>query len=261
MPDKKNEYLPLSFSSLKAFKVSPLAFIHYKLHRSEPTQAMQFGTRLHMAILEPERFANEVVVYDGRRDKRTAEYREFLEAHPNADVVTPSEMERIESARGRLQYHKSAVALLDRCTEFERKIEFSRRGIPHRGIVDAHGGNFALDIKTAMNWDADGFERTAYTASYFVQAAMYVHGLKQNNVVVDEFYFLVIQSGEPFNIALFQVDPAYLQRGLRVWDEMLNRWNQWDGSTEHVDNGRVYELRAPRWATPIVDEWSEWLAD
>lgn len=257
----KAEYLPLSFTSLKQFNVSPLAFIHYKLHRSEPTESMRFGTRLHMAILEPDKFDDEVVVYEGRRDKRSKEYKEFLEQHPNSEIVTPTEMRRIQTARGRLAYHDAAVSLLERCTHFERKIEFTRNAIPHRGIVDAHGPTFALDVKTAQQWDPDGFERTAYSAKYYVQAAMYVHGLRQQGVIVDEFYFIVIQSAEPYNVALYCVDTAYLQRGLKVWDRMLIEFDQWDGKTAHREGAPVYDLRAPRWADPIVDEWNEWLAE
>ncbi len=153
---EKSEYLPLSFSSLKAFSVSPLAFIHYKLHRSPPTESMKFGTRLHQAILEPDKFADEVVVYEGRRDKRSKEYQQFLTDNPRRGRHTPAEMRRIKLAFGRLQYHAAACELLEKCTHFERMLEFTRNGVPHRGIVDAHGDTFALDVKTAQQWDPDG---------------------------------------------------------------------------------------------------------
>ena len=63
----KNDYLPLSFSSLKAFSRSPLAFLDYKLGPRKETAAMNFGTLVHRAILEPEKYEQTTLIWDGRR--------------------------------------------------------------------------------------------------------------------------------------------------------------------------------------------------
>ena len=42
----------LSYSSISAFKKSPLDFIKYKFYKSEPTPAMEFGSMVHKLLLE-----------------------------------------------------------------------------------------------------------------------------------------------------------------------------------------------------------------
>lgn len=243
----KHDFFPLSFSSLKAFSVSPLNFIHYKLHKPPPTGSMEFGTRVHLAVLEPERFERDVVVYDGRRDKRTAEYREFLEAHPGAEVVTPAEMDKLQQCRDRVMQHPSAASMLEHCQHRERKIEFTRNKVPHRGIVDAHSHNVAMDVKTAAQWQPRQWEKAAYDALYFVQAAMYIHGLAQNNVHVDRFYFLVIQSAAPFHVVLYEMDAGYINRGFDIWDSLLAQFEAWDGTATPYKNGDTFPMSGPAW--------------
>jgi hypothetical protein len=46
----------LSYSSLKAFKKSPIDFINYKMGKKETTDAMLFGSMLHCLVLEPQDF-------------------------------------------------------------------------------------------------------------------------------------------------------------------------------------------------------------
>jgi len=243
----KTDFFPLSFSSLKAFSVSPLNFIHYKLHKPPPTSSMDFGTRVHMAILEPNRFERDVVVYDGRRDKRTEQYREFMRAHPGAEIVTPSELDKLHQCRDRVLQNPSAASMLEHCHERERKIEFTRKNVPHRGIVDAHGHNIALDVKTAAAWQPRRWERAAYDALYFMQAAMYVHGLAQNNVHVDRFFFLVIQSAAPFHVVLYEMDASYINRGFNVWDSLLAQFESWDGTATPYKNGDTVRMCGPEW--------------
>lgn len=250
----KTDFLPLSFSSLKAFSVSPLNFLNYKLHRPPSTESMKFGTRVHLAVLEPEKFERDVVVYDGRRDKRTEEYREFMAAHPGAEIVTPNEMGKLQMCRDRVWQHPSAASMLEHCQTRERPIEFTRKGIHHRGIVDAHGHNVAMDVKTAAAWHPRKWEFAAYDALYFMQAAMYVHGLGQNNVHVERFYFLVIQPVAPFHVVLYEVNPGYMNRGLNIWDSLLVQFEHWDGTATPYKHGETFHMNGPDWINLKDDE-------
>ena len=80
----KDKYLPLSFSSLKAFDRSPLAFVHYKEGPRKETDAMRFGTMVHRAVLEPDKYQATVAVYDGRRG--TNAHKEFMLENAHKDV-------------------------------------------------------------------------------------------------------------------------------------------------------------------------------
>jgi hypothetical protein len=70
----------LSYSSISAFKKSPLDFIKYKYNKSEPTPAMEFGSMVHKLLLEqnsffdnkPECFVDPKTITGGKTyDKNT----------------------------------------------------------------------------------------------------------------------------------------------------------------------------------------------
>ena len=91
----KDKYLPLSFSSLKAFDRSPLAFVHYKEGPRKETDAMRFGTMVHRAVLEPDKYQATVAVYDGRRG--TNAHKEFMLENAHKDVLTVKEAATVRS--------------------------------------------------------------------------------------------------------------------------------------------------------------------
>jgi hypothetical protein len=58
----------LSFTSINAFRRSPVTFIDYKLNKleetDEDTAAMKFGSMLHCLVLEPGDFENRYFSFD-----------------------------------------------------------------------------------------------------------------------------------------------------------------------------------------------------
>ena len=113
----KDKYLPLSFSSLKAFARSPLAFLDYKNNRKPPTPAMQFGTMVHRAILEPEKYSRTVAVYEGRRAGNA--WKDFQEQNADKDIVTAKEAMDIRLLAHRVQEHPYANEMVKQCQKFE----------------------------------------------------------------------------------------------------------------------------------------------
>lgn len=247
----KEEYLPLSFSSIKAFAVSPLQFIHYKLHKPPPTTAMQFGTLVHLRLLEPDKFTTEVAVFDGRRDKRTAAYQEFLQDNPGAHVVNSQELSKIECAAGRLQYHTQAQELLDGLAEAEKPVQFEFEGVPFRGIVDGFAQGYLLDLKTSAKWTPDEFGRAFYANKYYWQAFLYQFALGFED---RPFYFIVMQSAEPFNVAVYKVEPIYFEMARQELRQIIGRWKRWNGKTMHLtedlETHEILNLGPPHWARP-----------
>jgi hypothetical protein len=142
----KNKYLPLSFSSLKAFARSPLQFIDYKENKKEPTPAMLFGTLVHRALLEPEKYSRTVAVWEGGR-RGTNAHKDFVAANEGKDIVTATEAMDIRTLCHRVEAHPYAGAMLKQCQKFELPFEIEQCGVPHRGIIDGIGSWFMLDLK------------------------------------------------------------------------------------------------------------------
>ena len=60
----------LSYSSISAFKKSPLDFIKYKFHKSEPTPAMEFGSMVHKLLLEQNSFFDKYILIPENAPKK-----------------------------------------------------------------------------------------------------------------------------------------------------------------------------------------------
>src|SRR5690625_4787601 len=66
----------ISSSGLKQMLRSPA---HYKFQASTPpTRAMEIGTSIHTALLEPDRFAHEYVLLRDVKDRRSSEYKQAV---------------------------------------------------------------------------------------------------------------------------------------------------------------------------------------
>jgi hypothetical protein len=258
MRPEKAQYYPLSFSSLKAFSVSPLSFIYYKARQVQTTAAMQFGTLVHRYVLEPTRWADSVVVYDGRRDMRTKAYREFCEEHEGKDILTQSEVDRVRYAGTRCLAHPLAAEVLNNCNRFEMHIEYERSGIPHRGYIDACGPAVMCDLKTTKSIAPHSMQRTVWESKYYMQSAMYLAGLAAHTgTVIDEYYIIGIENTEPFNCGVFRIDERLIQRGAVEWDNLLEEFEEWDGSVQHPGylNPVPTLITEPSWAPAIDSPW------
>jgi hypothetical protein len=67
----------VNWSRLKIIRESPL---HYKMKPDRPdTAALGMLRAIHALVLEPEEFDRDFAIFDGRRDKRSRSYQEFLE--------------------------------------------------------------------------------------------------------------------------------------------------------------------------------------
>ena len=88
VPEHEYRRMPgVNYSALKHMLRSPMHYKYMRDNPPEPTAAMRLGTMVHMAVLEPEKFAATYVeCKDG--DKRTKEYQAYLkkldEANPGS---------------------------------------------------------------------------------------------------------------------------------------------------------------------------------
>lgn len=237
----------LSFSSLTRFADSPLAFIDYKMAPKEPTPAMVLGTLVHRKVLEPEEYAKTVHVWNGRR--AGAAWKEFAEEHRSGSIITVSESEKIEAIALSVASHREASRLLEACDDFEMEIRWKHMGTLHRGFVDARGPGYIVDLKVTVNTTPKDLQRMIWDRQYYMQAAMYMHGLVQNGYDVDEAYIICVQSQRPYSVRPVRLPSHYIVRGHHEWERLLRMWDAWDGLPAHDhDGGGIIDIDAPAWA-------------
>lgn len=247
-------------SGLLRIMRSPAHYQHYATNPPEPTPAMEFGTAVHTAILEPDNFARDYVVAP-KFDRRTKEGKAAAEAWEAANAgktpLTADQMAAIEQMVASIRAHAGAARLLsnglaemsgfwvDQETGIECKCRpdfLAMAGETITGIVD---------VKTCSDASADGFARSIATLGYDVQAAFYQDGLKALTGRTIPFYFIAVEKEAPYAVAAYKASDEVIEVGRAKYRGALQllKWCQEHGAWPgYQPNGEVEPISLPRWA-------------
>ena len=246
----KTTYFPLSFSSVKAFSQSPAHFIAYKQRKQHETPAMRFGTAVHMATLEPERFEAEYMPLLVRRG--TAAYKKVVEDNPGKNFLSQTEYDDCLRLRDAVRAHEVASSLLKDCTEYEKELTGNVHGFPFRGFADGVAPTFVVDLKTTQKGGPRDFTSDAYRQKYHVQGYIYTRLLMQlTGKPVNEHWLIAVEKTSPYVVTCYRLTEEYLQRGKRDLDKILEDFRQWDGKAQGYDAATAFghfTLDVPAWA-------------
>jgi len=246
----KYDYLPLSFSSLKAFSRSPLAFLEYKLAPRKETPAMAFGTLVHRAVLEPDKYETTTTIFEGRR--AGARYEDFKLENAGKDILTPREAMDIRTIAGRIHDHPFAGPLVRDCQHYEYPFTMIMEGVPHRGIIDGLSAYSIIDLKTTSKVDRMSLQRQIYDFKYYMQAAIYQRAAQMLGFDCKAYFIVAVESAAPHHVQIVELEEDYIARGHIEWEELLTRWKDWDGKAAHgYEDLEGYKMNAPHWAPDL----------
>lgn len=232
---------PLSYSSLKAFGKSPNHYLSYIAGDSKPSLAMELGTAIHCAVLEPDRFDETYDLSEHR--KNTKAYREMAAQRPETTFLNSSDWNTVSrvSDAVKMQDHHDLISLADR---YEVEVTGDIKGLPFRGFVDAMGVNYLVDLKTCRDASPQEFQRSAWNFDYYLQAAVYCEltGLR-------DFWIVACETQAPYNVVSYYISDEYLDRGRAKLYNLIEKFKAWDGEPQGYAQGDNYfTLDAPRWA-------------
>jgi PDDEXK-like domain of unknown function (DUF3799) len=247
-----------SSSSLKAFSRTPWHALWEKTHPTEPTAAMQRGTMLHAALLEPQLFhasyaCAEMFTGTGMMAKNKA----LREANPGVTLIDHTVAELLTQGCDAVRAHKQANAILadprgvaeqsifwrDKETGLLLKVRPDFH-INHPKIVNT------LDVKSAEDASPYRFASQAEKLQYHVSAAMYVDGISQvypNKEIV--WQWLAVEMGTQ-QCALYTISDADLARGHDTYRKYVRSLKHclttgvWPG---YQPDGIAQQLRLPNW--------------
>lgn len=235
----------LSTSALKAFAKSPNHYIQYVHRQFEPTPAMILGTAIHCRILEPAEWDAryiEAPKVDRRTKAGKADWEEFIEVAGEREALTYDQMRTVEAAAAAVLGDPISRELIEACEHFEQSGETRIAGTPYRGIADALGQNYCIDLKTCADASTATFERQAYNLMYHEQAAAYRRIFDR-----ERFYWIAVETAAPYNTQVFIQTPSAAEKAGRHLEELVQRWQDWDGTPQTYAN-EITELNLPRWA-------------
>ncbi len=257
MPNEEyHAYEGVSKSGLDKVARSPA---HYKYSKQkDPTRAMEIGTAIHAAILEPERFDKEYVITDA--SLRTAKaYKDAKAIHGSELTLTKPEGEKVIGMREAVESNYKAMIHLRRApgkAELSAICTDPETGVTIRARFDwLNDERVAVDVKKTQDIRAHKFCRSVSDYRYHVQEAMYSFIYKQiTGDDLSAFYFLAVEEEAPHSTQMFLLDDLaremgefYFRRDLRAYAECVNA-----GKWPHPDGGDgVIEL--PNWSVSTYE--------
>lgn len=267
----------LSASGTKRIMQSPMHYRYDREHPTEPTDAMLIGTALHCAVLEPERFADDVIVIPGDAPRRPAArsvnakkpsvetldalafWRDFDGRAAGKTVLKQEAFEKVQYMAAAVMRHPVyETYLCEGEAEYSMLWEDARLRIPCKCRFDyLRPDGIALDLKSCQDASADGFARSVAQFKYHWQAAFYNNGHEH---VRDEslraFLFIAVESVAPYGCAVYALEPNAIAYGLNRVEEAMLLYRQvretgyWRGYSEQIQ-----PLRLPKWATTLVPSY------
>ncbi len=260
MADERAEYDAIqaeNWSKLKLLEKSPA---HYKQGWGEESDSLKLGTAVHMAILEPEKFAATHVVTDIRRDARTKKWQEYEyeQLALGKTILIQSEHARIIAIRESVLSNSKAAQYLSggqpevalQWTLGSGEISFKCKGRAD------YIGDAIVDLKSTQCSSPRAFARSAYKYGYFGQAAWYSDGLFLSTGKRKPFVIVAVESAAPHLVTVFRVPDALIAFGREQYLSLLGkldycqRNNWWGGYTEQDE----VDLTLPDYMEKQADE-------
>ena len=224
----------ISKSGLDLIARSPA---HYAYRSpSAPSRAMEMGTAIHTALLEPDRYATEYVTVDCE-DRRASAYKEAVKVHGSERVLTRAESDKIGGMSVSVQGNPHAQSLLKHdfaATEVSILTVDPETGVNVKCRFDLLAGNKALDLKKTQDARPDAFAKSVANYRYMVQAAFYTDVYRwETGMELEAFGFLVVEEEMPHASAIYVLDDDAIQYGRKLYRRDLNRYaeclnaNEW----------------------------------
>lgn len=233
---------------------TPKEFHYHRSQPNEPSDAMQLGTAIHTAILEPELMDDSVAVWTGGRRAGNA-WKDFCAEHEGKVILTATQGEIMEAAAQAIQEAQTVyqfLALGDNERSYfavdpETGLHLKTRPDNRSRI---QGRRCLLDVKSIRDLSDRHIARSMFDLGYGAQAAFYcdVVALVEQEPCED-FFFLFVKNSLPVDIRFMQPDPEWIHAGrernrkaLHGLAECIEK-DQWPGYPVRLET-----IDCPEWA-------------
>lgn len=257
--DEYHAHPAVGSSSLKPMLRSPA---HYwaKLHEPHaPTRAMEFGTALHQAILEPNLFEMNAIVkpkFAGAGARKAEE--EWLLTHGAGKLILKhDEFDTIQRILSAISHNRLVSQLLSGGAAEESYFWQD----PDTGIVCKcrpdylRKGHIIIDVKSTTDASTDGFPTQMARLNYHLSAAMYLDGVSAvMGQKFDEFLILAIEKEAPYAMAVHLLDQGTIDAGRLLYKRALSRLKECREKNEYpAYSEKIITSSLPTWAFPFEE--------
>lgn len=249
--DKKDVSASMLKSMNKSWRIFEAEYLTGQRTR-KPSAAMELGTAIHAAALEPERFDVEFVTDPGV-NRNTKIYKDWKSSvHKSMTIVRKEDMEIVVRCRDALHRHPIVGPYL----QADGKCEVSHywtcgvSDVPCKFRPDkiVPSASMVLDIKTIS--DIDEMESSIHKFGYHIQSAHYIRGAEEKYGGNDwDLMFAFVETSPPYRCRAAVLDHEALGIGFdtrgRLLDEYVHRLNNDDWSDP--DENELVTASLPGW--------------
>lgn len=216
-----------SCSMLKSALISPAHYLEAIRPNQNSSDAKDYGTVLHMLVLEPNTQNQVVALYPGILGT-DSDSKAFKKANPGRICMSMSEFAQIEIAAQKLlnsTFRGRAFRHFVEEGEPETTIYYSDPilEMPCRIRIDLAHPEFNFDLKTTRRCSPVAFMRDAIDMDYDMQAYMYSLGrlLFEGGTDPKPFVFVAQESSAPNSTFFFPCDGSVLENGRKKYSRAL----------------------------------------
>lgn len=218
----------LSCSMLKPLLISPAHFQASLVEISSSSAAKDFGSLVHLLLLEPERTGAELAVFPGVGNGRDRAYKAFLEANCHrlaVDEPTLAEARRLVQKIASTKFRGRALIKFIEESRTECSVYFTEPNTKLRLRVrfDAYHPDISFDLKTTRRGDTAGFAGDAVDMHYDLQAYMYSLARRalEGTELMAPFVFIAAETATPNSISTHLAGESFLENGALKFQECL----------------------------------------
>lgn len=283
MPDSQYRSIDaLHSTELGYFAISPRKCQLYREGKEEPTPAMLWGTTIHSAILEPEKFMERYVTEpatlpDGRKagsvptgarkedyiNRNTNEWKAFVSewAQKNTGKIQldADEFTQLRNIMAAVHSHPIANALIK--THQKEMVALwvdEETGLKCKGKADLIG-EFLIDFKTTTCETPKEFERECYSRSYHSQMAFYDKGFRLNGCDFKKHFIIGLEKRKKGECSclVMEMSPELIERGYETNKRLMGQYLECKKNDKWPGFEGVYSLQIPAWAVVDLEQTME----
>lgn len=207
----------LSASGIVKLLRTPAHFIADRQAPRAPTEAMQFGTAVHTAVLEPALFDERIFQVPAemptRRSNAGREAWEALYAQAGSRIMLASdEVLRIRAVAEAIN-RTTASEIFLAGGYAETSLFWTDDGLRCRARPDYTADSFdvLVDLKTAEDASREAFMRAMWNYRYDIQAEWYLDGMEKTvGVRPSSYLWCVAETRPPYGVAWYRANQRVL---------------------------------------------------
>lgn len=217
----------VSSSGLKQILQSPLHLQRYLQRQQFSSPILDFGTAVHCALLEPERFEREYIALPvAHVDMLHADDLRLIQQEPHpVHFITEAQMSAVQAIREQVAAQPEVAHWLNK-GQAERSLFWrdQQSGVRCKIRPDLLLlPQLMLELKTTFDATLAVFQRTCLMQRYHLSAAMYRQGVQQLTGQLPQYVFLVVCRHPPYAVHTFAPSAEMLGEGERLFRLALNK--------------------------------------